>query len=116
MSSVRLLATGSACSEMTEKGCELERVGAGAVPQARSVNRRIAMIAVLSIHHSPESNRRTIVLPSPARVNSWERSPGSAGIAACLFSRKRQAGKDACAHRAVKPFDLTSHSLGVTVV
>src|SRR5882724_10259544 len=97
MSSVRLLATGSACSEMTENGCEVERVGAGAVPQARSVNRRIAMIAVLSIHHSPESSPKNhCVTPSSASqllgAQSWERRHP-----ACLFLHKRQAGRDACA-------------------
>src|SRR2546426_2694451 len=113
MSRIRLLATGSACSEMTEKGCEVERVGA--VPQAGSVDRRIAMIAVLSIHQSPESSRRTIVLPRPARVNSWERSPGSAGILpASSCTNARQAG--CLRSQAVKPFDLSRHSLGVTVV
>lgn len=63
ISSIKLLAAGSACSEMIEKGWALERVGGGAVPPQETIaNRTSAMIAVLSITNPG----RTIVLPRPA--------------------------------------------------
>src|SRR6266540_3436852 len=49
MSNVRLPAAGSDCSEITEKGCEFERVGAGAVPHAASANTKSKTIAVFTI-------------------------------------------------------------------
>ena len=69
MRRVRLLAAGSACSEIIEKGCVLERVGAGASLQAVSDKRQSAIVEVLSIQHPGKIVRRTIVLSRQARVN-----------------------------------------------
>ena len=47
MSTVKLWAAGSACSEMTEKGCAFDRVGGGAPPHPmNALNTRAALIAL----------------------------------------------------------------------
>jgi hypothetical protein len=52
MSRVRVPAAESACSEMIEKGCEFERVGAGAVPHEARASKPNATIALLIIFFS----------------------------------------------------------------
>src|SRR5881396_1684208 len=60
MSNVRVLAARSAWSEMTEYGCALERVGAGAAPQPASTNRHSAMTAVLIIHDTSRTENHCV--------------------------------------------------------
>src|SRR6476660_4120134 len=79
MSSVRLPAAGSACSEMTEKGWMLERVGAGAVPQAASANAASKMIAVLSILQLREAKNHFVTQSGVSQLRERSSSRANRG-------------------------------------